>query len=98
MNDYAIERILTVSISHLTEDDCKYLDEVCDGEHADDFETPMVFPKGDYGWFVYCDSVFPILRDKYPALCKAASLASKNNCCWVAFDVDGLTVDELEEY
>lgn len=94
MNNLEITKMLTISTTHLTEDDAVYLVRAC---NWDDINELVVYEKGDYGWFVY----IPNDLNEYNLsenLKYILAFAKNNECDWICFDEDGCVVKELNTY
>lgn len=83
----AIEPMLVLSTSHITEATCNVL--------LPEYAGPA-WPKGGYGWFVYVpedeDAELPL------DLRACLALARQKGAFWVMFDRDELAIDELPTY
>ncbi len=82
----AIEPMLVLSTSHLTDATCNVFLPGYDGP---------AWPKGPYGWFVYVPEDDGELPDDLKA---CLALARQKGAFWVMFDRDEVDIDELPTY
>lgn len=90
-----IDRMLTISTAHISPSTRKHLDdpEWC----ADDLCGAVIYPKGEYGWFVY--PVNNDLDETMPTDLQACiNFAKANNCSVLCLDRDGYEVSDLPVY
>jgi hypothetical protein len=94
-----IEKMLTVSVAHITQETAKRLD-AATNETSGVVEYLVAYRKNDYGWFVYADEdyVRQFKRDIPADLYALMMLAAKNDCTWLCLDCDGDEVDGLPTY
>lgn len=97
-----IERMLTISSAHVSQNTRELLDEVIDDTCC--VPMPPVYEKSGYGWFVACDpdtdnEALGEAWDDYPVdLVAAMRLAKEQGCFWLCIDCDGPEVDELKPF
>lgn len=100
--DLEIDQMLTLSTIHIEKKTSKELDREGSGTYG-----LVVFPKGEYGWWIYIPEKWEdfgdgipwrVYKDKIPkGLADCIDLAFKNNCRWLCLDRDGDTAG-LPEY
>lgn len=102
MKDETIERMLTLSTSHLREQTCN---EWLAGNLG---AAPVTtYPKGEYGRFVYCGDPESFHAERFdgPGTCVVpndlivvVNYARERGCTWVCFDQDADQIKELMTY
>lgn len=103
-----IDKMLTLSTAHITPHTGGLLDEYLrrrehefDGDIEQNFDGCSVYPKADYGWFIYVDDAKddPAVFDKLPAdFAYLVDYALSHDCKWLCLDRDGDVVDDLISY
>lgn len=87
-----IARILTLSTAHITSETADLLD------NAENHIDLTIYPKGEYGWFIYIsddiEKVFNVPVD----LKKCLVFANHHKCKWLCLDRDGNTTIALPMY
>lgn len=90
-----ITKCLTLSTGHVSEDTIKKLEEEPDTNEM----NLSVYPKGEYGFWIYCSDTLIDYPEHIPNdLWACMLLANKNDCKWLCLDCDGEESDELEWY
>lgn len=93
LDNPAIEKFLTLSTAHIPYADAKWLDVYETGDQ----QNIIVYPKGDYGWFIYATGDFE--PDQVPqALRDCLNKATEMGCVGVVLDGDAGTLDGLPTY
>lgn len=89
-----IDKMLTLSTGHITEESAILLDRLADGITDN---GPITYKKKDYGWFVH---IYDILEefDIPEDLKKVIEFARRHNCSWLCLDCNGNRVDFLPVY
>lgn len=84
-----VAKMLVLSTAHVT---------VTTAQELDASEAGAIsFPKGKYGWFVYCGDLPD--RDDTPAeLERAIRFAHNHDFQWIMFDCDGDTIADLPTF
>lgn len=92
MSYYEIDKMLTLSTAHISEDTANYLD-----GNVNDL---VVYPKGKYGWFIYIDvdGIEEALNIIPPDLAHIINFARKNGFTILCFDRGGECLNELTQY
>ena len=96
-----ITKMITVSTWHVKEETCKWLSEVCEGQQPDD-SFPPFYKKGEYGFFVYCDSTSidkALDVEDFPEDLMAAMFSAFiKGCELLCLDSDGPITKGFERY
>jgi hypothetical protein len=97
-----IDQVLTISTGHIDKETARELDR----EGSDTYGL-VVFPKGEYGWWVYIPEKWEdfgdgtpwnVFKDRLPkGLADCIDLAVRNDCRWLCLDGSGDTAG-LPEY
>lgn len=99
-----ISRMLTISTAHITKETADNLNKDClplNPEHCSDhafcFHIGIaVYPKDDYGWFLWIGPAELSLAP--PDLRQCIEFARRHNCEWLCLDCDGLIEGSLQTY
>jgi hypothetical protein len=88
-----IDKMLTLSTSHLTEKTVTWYLETNNSEL-------VVFPKKDYGYFIFIgsDYVEELYKDIPNDLVEVIKFALKKDCAWLCLDRDAEQIEELDVY
>lgn len=86
-----LTNMITLSMNHITEGTANFL-------KADKYETLTVYPKGEYGFFVYLNWNDFRDEDLPEDLWNCLKLARSYNCDMICFDCDATEVDCLDTY
>ena len=101
MAELEITKMLTISTIHVKEETCKWLYEVFEEQQPYD-PVPPFYPKGEYGFFVYCDSESvdnAITDENCPEdLTMCMVFAFVNGCELLCLDCDGPIIEGLRKY
>lgn len=90
-----ITRMLTLSTAHITPDTRFILDHV--DEHSDELDKIVVYPKDEYGWFIYI--MEEMGAHALPADLQACiDLAKEHHCTMLCLDRDGDILEDLAVY
>lgn len=104
-----IHKMLTLSTAHITPETANQLDEYLgyfaeeDPNHRpaeepeQQFEGLAVYPKAEYGWFIYighADGAEGLPAD----LAYLIGFTQQQGCLWLCLDRDGDVVDDLISY
>lgn len=96
LNSCEINKMLTVSTQHISEETADILDKEVAHEVTKWKRLPPVFNKDDYGWFIYCGEIESC---SCPADLKAVmDLAVECGCAWLCLDADGHFMKNLDVY
>ena len=91
-----ISKMLTMSTGHISWSTAKRLDEECSADGSTLSMFPVVYKKGDVGWFIYVgDGEDEEVPDD---LARCIKLAKLNKCDWLCLDRDADVVDTLDVY
>ena len=92
MSYFEIDKMLTISTAHITENTVNYLD--------GDANNLVVYPKAEYGWFIYIDvdGIEEVLNMIPSDLAYVISFARKNEFTLLCIDRGGECVSELPKY
>ena len=91
-----ISKMLTLSTGHITRDTANLLESLAD-EYEDIIGSPIIYKKGDYGWFVH----IPEELDEYSIpydLLQVLEFAKRHDCDWLCLDCDGQEIEFLPQY
>lgn len=88
-NGTYIERVLVLSLAHVTSQTFKTLTNDSDGM----LPTPLVWA---YGAMVNVSDCIELAR--YPDLAACAAFAHQHDCYWIRFDCDAQPIDALPVY
>lgn len=99
MSRLDIEKMLTLSTAHITEETSGKLET----EPNTDDMSLCVYEKAEYGFFIYIDeNVIRRIADNDNAIPEdlraCLKLAIDNDCKVLCLDCDGIEVDELQTY
>lgn len=83
-----ISKMLTVSTAHINQSAKEKLD-----QNAYEAWRVIVYPKGDYGWFIYTAEA----EGAPPDLAMVMQFAKQNDCEWLCLDQDG-PIEDLPIY
>lgn len=88
-----IEKMMTLSTAHIKPSTAEFLDD-------EKRELLIVYPKLEYGWFIYLNTDnFEVELKHIPKdLAKALKYAQKSGCDLLCLDCDGLEIDDLPIY
>ena len=94
-----IDKMLVLSTAHLREKTCNEWLPKAGTHHA-----VTVYPKGEYGWFIWCGDTEHGFQFEKPGadapavpneLLAAMAFAAEHGCNWISFDRDADQVAEL---
>lgn len=93
--------MLTISTAHIRQETAQLL--ALESEKNDNIELPVVYKKGDFGYFIHVDEDYLVEDDEgvmIPAYAEVPDdlhacilLALENHCGWLCIDRDGSEVD-----
>lgn len=101
MSTLEINKMLTISIGHISDETDKRIMKGV-GKNINAPLDLCIFPKGDYGYFIFIDEKF---YKEYHSelnvpddLDQCIRFAIDNDCAWLCLDCDGIEVNELPIY
>lgn len=98
-----IQKVLTVSITHIPEEIAIKIERVCNKTaiYYTGISNLSIYKKAEYGWWIYVPKNMTdsfTNRDVIKELQPLIKLACENNCEWLCIDRDGDVVDFLPVY
>ena len=88
-----ITKMITISTAHITNQTIEFLE-----KEAYRNNELVVYPKAEYGWFIYVCEDDIENTDLNIDLRDCLSFAYGNDCQWLAFDRDGVIENNLSIY
>lgn len=95
MVKYDIAKLITISSGHISEKTAKLLNDEPTKHNMD----LAVYPKAQFGWFIYIGALDTNAYDHLPEDLKACALFTREHDCeWLCLDSDGEEMKELPMY
>ena len=97
---HAITRMLTLSTAHIAKETAQMMDQMYDGKvipggHPVSY---LCFDAVEYGYLVWANADDETIK-RYPQeIAEAVRLAKANDCTYIRYDCDALTVEGLPTY